>query len=62
MCIGWQGHGGKVGEMTLKTLPESTFNSLVVKILLGHPVTGVLPHLTDSSHSSISYFLPLRFP
>ena len=62
MCVGWGLGSGEVGEMTLKTFPESTFNSLVVKILFGHSVTGVLPHLTDSSHSSISYFLPLRLP
>ena len=62
--LGREGRGGgvRVGAMTLKTIHESTFNGLVVKIHFGHPATGVLPHLTDSSHSSISYFLPLRLP
>lgn len=56
MCVGWGLGRGEVGEMTLKTFPESTFNSLVVKIL-GHPVTGVLPHL-NRLFSFLYFLLP----
>lgn len=40
---------------------KSTFNNLV-KILLRKLVTGALPHLTDSSLSSVPHFLPPGLP